>query len=70
MRILISSLILKIRSSRSFLFKQFTHTTERTVAHCVSGGRKGDSHCMIVSYPPLSLDLKEDPEFFVLGCAS
>ena len=69
MGILISSLILNIRTSRSFLFKQFTHTTKRIVAHCVMGGRKGELHCIIICHLPLSLYLKEDPEFFILGCA-
>lgn len=67
MGILISPLVLKRRMSRSFLCKQFTHT-ERTVTHCVTGGRKGELHCIIIFHPHLSLYLKEVPEFFIVDC--
>lgn len=67
MGILISSLILKIRTSRSFLFKQFTHTTKRIVAHCVMGGRKGELHCIIICHLPLSLYLKGRPRILYFG---
>lgn len=67
MGILVLSLVLKITTSGSFLFKQFTHTTKRTVAHCATGGRKGGYTAGSFPTLPLVVTLKKTPNSLFWG---